>query len=99
MMSLTRDILVEIANPDGTSSGTAEKLNHAYSYGQAPMTIATVEKMMDINIDCYVQINMDGLVSLVDALGESLSTIPWASLFRLKLKSQPIQRQLTLANS
>ena len=69
MMSLTRDILVEIANPDGTSSGTAEKLNHAYSYGQAPMTIATVEKMMDINIDSYVQINMDGLVSLVDALG------------------------------
>lgn len=69
MMSLTRDILVEIANPDGTSTGTAEKLNHTYSYGQAPMTIATVEKMMDIEIDRYVQINMDGLVSLVDALG------------------------------
>ena len=69
MMSLTRDIMVEIANSDGTSTGTAEKLNHTYSYGQAPMTIATVEKMMDIKIDCYVQINMDGLVSLVDALG------------------------------
>lgn len=69
LMSLTRDIMVEIANPDGTSTGTAEKLNHTYSYGQAPMTIATVEKMMDIDIDRYVQINMDGLVSLVDALG------------------------------
>lgn len=69
MMSLTRDIMVEIANSDGTSTGTAEKLNHTYSYGQAPMTIATVEKMMDIKIDRYVQINMDGLVSLVDALG------------------------------
>lgn len=69
LMSLTRDIMVEIANPDGTSSGTAEKLNHSYSYGQAPMTIATVEKMMDVKIDRYVQINMDGLMSLVDALG------------------------------
>ncbi|MDY3025040.1 MAG: LCP family protein [Streptococcus hyovaginalis] len=69
LMSLTRDIMVEIADPDGTSSGATEKLNHSYSYGQAPMTIATVEKMMDVKIDRYVQINMDGLMSLVDALG------------------------------
>ncbi len=69
MMSLTRDIMVEIANEDGTSSGTTEKLNHSYSYGQDPMTIATVEKMMDIKIDRFAKINMDGLVSLVDALG------------------------------
>lgn len=69
MMSLTRDIMVEIANEDGTSSGTTEKLNHSYSYGQDPMTIATVEKMMDIKIDRFVKINMDGLMSLVDALG------------------------------
>lgn len=69
MMSLTRDIMVEIAEPDGTSSGTIEKLNHSYSYGQAPMAIATIEKMMDITIDRYVEINMDGLVELVDALG------------------------------
>ena len=69
MMSLTRDIMVEIANPDGTSSGTVEKLNHSYSYGQAPMAVATIEKMLDIDIDRYVEINMDGLVELVDALG------------------------------
>lgn len=69
MMSLTRDIMVEIAEPDGTSSGTIDKLNHSYSYGQAPMAIATIEKMMDITINRYVEINMDGLVELVDALG------------------------------
>lgn len=69
MMSLTRDIMVEIANPDGTSSGKVEKLNHSYAYGQAPMAIATIEKMMDIKIDRYVQINMDGLMELVDVLG------------------------------
>lgn len=69
MMSLTRDIMVEIANPDGTSSGTTEKLNHSYSYGQASMAMATIEKLMDVHIDRYVQINMDGLMSLVDAIG------------------------------
>ncbi|MBF0778485.1 LCP family protein [Streptococcus cuniculi] len=69
MVSLTRDIMVEVANADGTSSGTVEKLNHSYSYGQAPMAIATVEKMLDININRYVEINMDGLIELVDAIG------------------------------
>lgn len=69
MMSLTRDIMVEIAEANGESSGTIEKLNHSYSYGQAPMAIATIEKMMDVNIDRYIEINMDGLVELVDAVG------------------------------
>ncbi|HFI0358851.1 TPA: LCP family protein [Streptococcus suis] len=69
MMSLTRDIMVEIAEANGESSGTVEKLNHSYSYGQAPMAIATIEKMMDININRYIEINMDGLVELVDAVG------------------------------
>ncbi|MGU7972135.1 LCP family protein [Streptococcus suis] len=69
MMSLTRDIMVEIAEANGESSGTVEKLNHSYSYGQAPMAIATIEKMMDITIDRYIEINMDGLVELVDAVG------------------------------
>ncbi|HEL1739819.1 TPA: LCP family protein [Streptococcus suis] len=69
MMSLTRDIMVEIAEANGESSGTVEKLNHSYSYGQAPMAIATIEKMMDININRYIEINMDGLIELVDAVG------------------------------
>ncbi|HFR3538643.1 LCP family protein [Streptococcus iners] len=69
MMSLTRDIMVEIAEANGESTGTVEKLNHSYSYGQAPMAIATIEKMMDIDIDRYIEINMDGLVELVDAVG------------------------------
>ncbi|MGT2712482.1 LCP family protein [Streptococcus oriscaviae] len=69
MMSLTRDIMVEIAEANGESSGTVEKLNHSYSYGQAPMAVATIEKLMNININHYVEINMDGLVELVDAIG------------------------------
>ncbi|HEL1619310.1 TPA: LCP family protein [Streptococcus suis] len=69
MMSLTRDIMVEIAEANGESTGSVEKLNHSYSYGQAPMAIATIEKMMDIDIERYIEINMDGLVELVDAVG------------------------------
>ncbi|HFU4463016.1 TPA: LCP family protein [Streptococcus suis] len=69
MMSLTRDIMVEIAAANGESTGSIEKLNHSYSYGQAPMAIATIEKMMDIDIERYIEINMDGLVELVDAVG------------------------------
>lgn len=69
MMSLTRDIMVEIANKNGRSSDMIEKLNHSYAYGQAAMSIATIEKMMDITINRYVEINMDGLVELVDAIG------------------------------
>lgn len=69
MMSLTRDIMVEIAEANGESTGTVEKLNHSYSYGQAPMAIATIEKLMNVEIDRYIEINMDGLVELVDAVG------------------------------
>lgn len=69
MVSLPRDIMVNITDPDGTATGTLEKLNHSYSYGQAPMAVATIEKMLDIDINRYVQINMDGLVELVNKLG------------------------------
>ncbi len=69
MVSLTRDIMVNIANPDGSATGTVEKLNHSYSYGQAPMAVATIEKMLDIKINRYAQINMDGLMDLVNELG------------------------------
>lgn len=69
MVSLTRDLLVEIADENGESTGTIDKLNHSYSYGQAPMAVATIEKLMNIDINRYIEINMDGLVELVDAIG------------------------------
>lgn len=33
------------------------------------MSIATVEKFLDIDLDYYVRVNMDGLEQLVDAVG------------------------------
>ena len=66
MMSLERDILTQI---DEKGETTEAKLNAAYAYGGAKLAIATIEKMMNIHIDRYVMINMQGLVQLVDAVG------------------------------
>lgn len=64
MLSLSRDTLTELVG-----NGTEDKLNHAYAYGGAKMTIDTVDNLLDIPIDNYVSINMKGLKDLIDAVG------------------------------
>ncbi|MTD38461.1 LytR family transcriptional regulator [Erwinia sp. CPCC 100877] len=64
MISLDRDILTNIVG-----YGTQDKLNHAYAFGGAKMSIDTVEELLDIPIDNYVSINMKGLKDLIDAVG------------------------------
>lgn len=68
--SLERDILVALSGPeDNDMTGVEAKLNAAYASGGAEMAIETVQDMMNIKIDRYVMINMEGLVQLVDAVG------------------------------
>lgn len=68
--SLERDILVELVGPkDNDANGLEAKLNAAYASGSAEMALLTVESLLDIEIDYYMQLNMKGLVDLVDALG------------------------------
>jgi len=67
MMSLERDILTQIKQPDG--SVTEAKLNAAYANGGAELSISTIQKMMNIHIDRYVMVNMHGLQRMVDAVG------------------------------
>lgn len=70
MTSLERDILTTLSGPaDNDMNGADAKLNAAYASGEAQMAIMTVENMLDIKIDKYMQINMQGLVDLVDAVG------------------------------
>lgn len=72
IISIPRDTRTEIIG-----RGHQDKINHAFAFGAsdcgapcgANMSIATVENMLDIEIDYYVSINMDGLVELVDELG------------------------------
>ena len=67
MMSLERDILTKIQQPDG--SVMEAKLNAAYATGGAELAISTIQKMMNIHIDLYVMVNMHGLQEMVDAVG------------------------------
>ncbi|KAF1304803.1 MULTISPECIES: LCP family glycopolymer transferase [Enterococcus] len=62
--SLDRDIYTQIVGYD-----TMDKLNHAYAYGGVEMSMDSVENLLDIPIDHYVTINMQGMRDLIDAVG------------------------------
>lgn len=64
MISIPRDTRTLIVG-----KGFEDKINHAYAFGGADMSVATVENMLDIEIDYFLEINMEGLIQLVDAVG------------------------------
>lgn len=64
IVSIARDTYVDIVG-----YGTQDKINHAYAFGGAAMSMNTVEKYLDIPVDHYISINMAGLKELVDAVG------------------------------
>ncbi|UOQ46675.1 LCP family protein [Gracilibacillus caseinilyticus] len=49
--------------------GEQDKINHAYAFGGPDMSIQTVQHFLDIEIDYFVRVNMEGLKELVDELG------------------------------
>ena len=49
--------------------GTTEKINHAYAYGGPKMAVNSLEKLMDVPVDHYISIDMDGVKTVVDELG------------------------------
>ncbi|MGD7024721.1 LytR family transcriptional regulator [Rossellomorea vietnamensis] len=64
MVSIPRDTRVDIIG-----RGTVDKINHAYAFGGVEMAMDTVENFLDIPIDYYAKINMDGFKDIVDAVG------------------------------
>jgi polyisoprenyl-teichoic acid--peptidoglycan teichoic acid transferase len=64
MLSIPRDTRVEIVG-----KGFQDKINHAYAFGGIEMSMATVEEFLDIPIDYYAKINMDGFQDIVNAVG------------------------------
>lgn len=64
MLSIPRDTRTEIVG-----NGTVEKINHAYARGGADMSIATVEQLLNIDIDYHVTVNMEGFLSVIDTIG------------------------------
>lgn len=64
LVSIARDTYTEIVG-----HGTEDKINHAYAFGGAAMSMASVSKLLDIPINYYVTVNLKGLQELVDAVG------------------------------
>jgi polyisoprenyl-teichoic acid--peptidoglycan teichoic acid transferase len=64
MLSIPRDTRTEIVG-----KGKDDKINHAYAFGGVPMAMDTVENFLDIPIDYYIKINMEGFKDIVDAVG------------------------------
>ncbi|MDR6121186.1 LCP family protein required for cell wall assembly [Bacillus sp. SLBN-46] len=64
MLSIPRDTRTEIVG-----KGKEDKINHAYAFGGIPMAMDTVENFLDIPIDYYMKVNMEGFKDIVDAVG------------------------------
>ncbi|MDG5471553.1 LytR family transcriptional regulator [Jeotgalibacillus sp. ET6] len=64
LLSIPRDTRTQIVG-----KGFDDKINHAYAFGGIPMAMDTVENFLDIPIDYYVQVNMEGFEDIVDAVG------------------------------
>lgn len=64
IVSIPRDTYTEIVG-----RGTMDKINHAYAFGGASMSINSVQNLFDVPIDYYVSVNMEGMQQIVDAVG------------------------------
>lgn len=63
VISFLRDSLVEI---DGYGQS---KLGHTFAYGGVGLTINTLNKQFDLDIQNYIIINFENLVGIIDELG------------------------------
>ncbi|MGI8315824.1 LCP family protein [Halobacillus mangrovi] len=68
LVSIPRDTRTELVG-DAPEAGRLDKINHAYAFGGTDMSINTVENLLDIQLDYYVRLNMEGLTEMVDAVG------------------------------
>ncbi|MER5498576.1 MULTISPECIES: LCP family protein [unclassified Streptomyces] len=80
-VSIPRDTLVtrpECTRADGTSVPSADRVmfNSVYSQVGPACVVKTVEKMSDVRIDHYLEINFAGFKDLVDAIGGVTVDVP-----------------------
>ncbi|WP_353947444.1 LCP family protein [Sporolactobacillus sp. Y61] len=82
MVSIPRDSKVQIVDPTGTRDYGISKITHAHAYGDAndnqgvDYTVATVEKLFDIPVDYYVQVDFKAFVKIINALGGVKMDVP-----------------------
>ncbi|MBQ3309622.1 LCP family protein [Candidatus Saccharibacteria bacterium] len=65
MVAIPRDYYVQL---HGTS-GLPDKLTHAGSLGGLALSMATIDDLLDINIEQYLRVNFNAVIGLVNAIG------------------------------
>jgi len=63
MISIPRDLKTEIIG-----NGSNDKINHAYAFGGPQMALDTVSHLLDIRLDYFAEINLEGFTDLVNAV-------------------------------
>jgi LCP family protein required for cell wall assembly len=76
VLSIPRDSYTQIAGKN-----IKDKINHAYAYGGVQMAMDTAEQFLDVPIDYYIQVNMEGFQDIVDAVGGVTVDNPFAFSF------------------
>lgn len=77
LVSIPRDSYTEMVNYQAeTSNEYNDKLTHAYAFGGTEMALNSIQEFLAVPVDYYVEINMNGLEDLVDAIGGIEITSP-----------------------
>lgn len=71
LVSIPRDTYVTIP-----TSGERTKINHAYAYGGIELTEQTLKSNFDIDIDYTAEVDFQGFIDIVDALGGVTIDVP-----------------------
>lgn len=71
IVSIPRDTYTEIVGRN-----EKDKLNHTYAFGGTSMAMNTVQNLFDIPVDYYLSVNMEGMQTIVDAIGGITITPP-----------------------
>ena len=69
LFSIYRDTYLELTNRG------LDKINHAYAYGGAKLSLSSINTNLDLNITEYVTINFDTVKAVVDAVGGVKMTV------------------------
>lgn len=69
LVSVYRDTYVQIEGHG------LDKITHAYSYGEAPLAIKTLNTNFDLNITEFVTVNFDAVKDIIDDIGGITMTV------------------------
>ncbi|MBR5329161.1 MAG: LCP family protein, partial [Firmicutes bacterium] len=76
LLSMPRDTYVTIP-----STGSKEKLNHAYAYGGVELAKQTIEENFGIHCEYYMDVDFQGFIDIIDALGGVTVDVPYDMVY------------------